>query len=85
MLLEQAREGRINVDAVHLQALKMSLDGAASSAPDVATVLAMRDEEVAIQLLHFQRRFDQLVADSQQKELQWHVAEAQYKKNLALR
>ncbi len=78
MLLEQAREGRINVDAVHLQALKMSLDGASSSAPDVATVLAMRDEEVTVQLLNFQRRLDQTIADSQRKELQWHVAEAQF-------
>jgi chromosome segregation ATPase len=68
---------------VHLQALKMSLDGAASSTPDISTVLAMRQEEAAVQLLNSQKQLDRVIADSQQKELQWHVIEARFQQELS--
>jgi hypothetical protein len=78
MLLEQAREGRIHVDAVHLQALRISLDGA-PSAPDLPTMHAIH-EEAALQL---QRQLDHAVSELHSRELKWQIAEALLKDQLS--
>jgi chromosome segregation ATPase len=81
MLLEQAREGRINVDTVHLQALRISLE-TSSAGPDAATVRSMREEQLATQLVDAQRQVHEAVADLHRRELLWQIAEAQLKKDL---
>ena len=83
MLLEQAREGRISVDAVHLQALRLSLDGAVST-PDAAVLHAMQYEEQSVQLWHAQKRLDDAITELRERELQWQVAELQHQQQTSM-
>ena len=81
MLLEQAREGRISVDAVHLHALRISLDGAAST-PDASVLHAMQAEEQSVQLWHMQKRLDDAITELRERELQWQVAELKHQQHI---
>lgn len=82
MLLEQAREGRINVDTVHLQALRISLDGASPSLSEQSTANAILENRRSFELLESQKRLHEAVADLHEQQLQWQVCEAKLQQDL---